>query len=319
MAVRSPAEKSAWIATKSFGQVKTKDSSALVNDALQLFYERHVPAAATTPMGKTRNIILQTLLIVFILAGLGYLSRHRLVTLWERWMEEPEPPAISVTNFLNQPPTNLNTNGATNVNSPANVNVNAAPAVLPAEFNLDVPFTTQSPYARWTEQDEESCEEAAALIVHYYWQNKTFTQPVATQELQTIVDYEMRTFGFYKDTTAEQTAEFIRGLWGYKKVVVTYDFILDDIKKEVAQGRPVILPTAGRMLGNPNFKSPGPLYHMLVVRGWTKRMITTNDPGPRKGEGYQYSPDVLLNAIHDWNGGDVDTGRKVMIVVWPNE
>jgi len=48
--------------------------------------------------------------------------------------------------------------------------------------------------------------------------------------------------------------------------------------------------------------------------------VVTNDPGTRKGEEYQYAPDVLLNAIHDWNGsGDtIEEGRKAMIVVYPN-
>jgi hypothetical protein len=55
---------------------------------------------------------------------------------------------------------------------------------------------------------------------------------------------------------------------------------------------------------------------MLVVRGWTKEgMIITNDPGTKRGEGYLYEPDVLINAVHDWSGGDVENGRKAMIVV----
>lgn len=264
---------------------------------------------------KTRFIIFNTVLILFILAGLGIIFRHRIVDLWEGWMAEPTPAPVSVTNFLNSASTNVNTN--------VNINVEPEPEpeviIIPNEFNLDVPFTTQSPYAEWTEQDNESCEEAAALIVHYYWQNKTFTKEIAKQELQAIVDFENGYFGFYKDTTAEQTAEFIKEFWGYQRVDVIYDITVEDIKKEVVQGRPVILPSAGRMLGNPNFRSPGPLYHMLVVRGWTQDMIITNDPGTRKGEEYQYAPDVLYNSIHDWNGGDVENGRKVMIVIWPND
>lgn len=227
-------------------------------------------------------------------------------------MTEPAPEAVTYRQLSNSR-ANQNTNTA------ANANIEPAPVTIPAEFNLAVPFTTQSPFAEWTEQDNESCEEAAALIVHYYWQEKTFTKEIAKQEIQAVVDFENEHFGFYKDTTAEQTAEFIKLLWGYKKVEVQYDISIDDIKREVAQGRPVIVPSAGRMLGNPNFKAPGPIYHMLVVRGWTKDMIITNDPGTRKGEGYQYKPEVLYNAIHDWNGGDVDNGRKAMIVVWPNE
>jgi len=261
---------------------------------------------------KLRPIFLNLFLIFLILVGLAYLGRHRIASLWEDWMSEPAPDPISYQDIINRRAAN-NTN----------LNTNAPPAPepvidIPPEFNLDVPFTTQSPYAEWTEQDNESCEEAAALIVHYYWQNKTFTKDIAKQELQSLVDYQNEHYGDYKDTDAEETAQLIRDIWGYEKVVVTYDITVEDIKKEVVQGRPVILPTAGRMLGNPNFRSPGPIYHMLAVRGWTEDMIITNDPGTRKGEEYQYTQDVLYNAIHDWNGGEVDSGRKAMIVVWPN-
>jgi hypothetical protein len=265
---------------------------------------------------KTRVLIVNIIMIAFIIAGLGYLGRHRIFNLWEQWMRDPEPEPVTIGQMFNQ---NKNSS-VVNQNGNNNSNLNSAPVVIPDEFNLAIPFTTQSPDAKWTEQDEESCEEAAALIVHYYWLDKAFTKDIAEKELQTIVDFENEHYGKYKDTTAEETAQFIKDLWGYQRVDVKYDVTVEDIKREVAQGRPVIVPTAGRMLGNPNFKNPGPPYHMLVVRGWTKNMIITNDPGTRKGEGYQYKPEVLFNAIHDWTGS-VDTiteGRKAMIVVWPN-
>lgn len=261
---------------------------------------------------KTRHLFLNTILILIILAGLGYFSRHRIVSLWEEWMAEPTPEPITVTEIFQR---NIN---HTNTDTNSNVNEQPTEIEIPEEFNLAVPFTTQSPYASWTEQDNESCEEAAALMVHYYWQDKTFTKEIAKQELQVLVDFQNEHYGAYKDTDAEETAQLIKDIWGYERVDVKYDITIDDIKKEVAQGRPVILPAAGRMLGNPNFRRPGPLYHMLVVRGWTENRIITNDPGTRKGEEYQYEPEVLYNAIHDWNDGDVDNGRKAMIVIWPN-
>ncbi|MFA5051631.1 MAG: C39 family peptidase [Patescibacteria group bacterium] len=261
---------------------------------------------------KNKILLLNILMVVIIMAGLGYMGRHRLATAWHEWLTEPEPVPLTYDQIINE---RINQNANLLVNQNA---ANPPAVVIPSEMNLAVPFTTQAPLVNWDEQHEESCEEAAALIVHYYWQKKTFTPELANTELQTIVDYENQTLGFYKDTTAEETAQFIRGLWGYDKVEVKYDITLDDIKAEVAEGRPVIVPTAGRKLGNPNFKQPGPLYHMIVIRGWTDDMIITNDPGTRKGEGYQYSPEVIMNAIHDWNNGDVDNGRSAMIVVWPN-
>lgn len=252
-------------------------------------------------------------LILLALAGLFYFGRHKAADWWKDLTKEPLPEPTPLENINSQ--TNLNEN----INSTVNENVNRAPVSLPAEFNLAVPFTTQSPFAGWSEQDNESCEEAAILTVHYYWQKKTFTKQIAKDELQKIVDYEMANLGFYKDTDAEETAQLAKDMWGYERVDVILDPTLEEIKQQVYAGRPVILPTAGRELHNPNFKSPGPIYHMVVVRGWTKSMIITNDPGTRKGENYQYSPDILMNAIHDWNNGDIMNGQKAMIVIYPNE
>jgi hypothetical protein len=188
--------------------------------------------------------------------------------------------------------------------------------VLPAEFNLAVPFTSQAPFAVWDEIHEDACEEASVMMIDAFFTNRNFTAQSADDEIFSIVDWETKTFGYWLDTTAEETAQILREKYGYQNVRVVYDIGINDIKREVAMGRPVILPAAGQLLGNIYFQQPGPLYHMLVVRGWTKEgMIITNDPGTKRGEGYLYEPDVLINAVHDWSGGDVENGRKAMIVV----
>lgn len=186
---------------------------------------------------------------------------------------------------------------------------------LPAEINLKVPFTPQAPHANWELPYGEACEEASALMVHYFFEKKTFTKESADKEIKKLVDFQTKKYGFYKDSTADETARFIKDYLKYKKVRVL-PAAIDAIKQELAAGRPVIIPAAGRQLGNPNFRRPGPLYHMLVVKGYTKDgKFITNDPGTRNGANYVYDQKVLMNAIHDWNGGDVNNGKKVIIVV----
>jgi hypothetical protein len=72
-----------------------------------------------------------------------------------------------------------------------------------------------------------------------------------------------------------------------------------------------------RLLGNPNFTSPGPLYHNLVLVGYDGDNIITNDPGTKRGEGYVYNINILYNAIHDFPGKpeDIESGKKAMIVL----
>lgn len=187
---------------------------------------------------------------------------------------------------------------------------------LPVEFNLAVPFTSQAPFEKWDLPYKEACEEASILMVDAFYKKQKLTKKLSDEEIKKLVEWQKTRLGHFEDTNVEETARIMREYYGYKDVRVVYDITIDDIKREVAQGRPVILPAAGRLLGNKYFRQPGPLYHMLVVRGWTKKgLIITNDPGTKRGEGYLYKPDVLMKAVHDLNEGDVYKGRKAMIVV----
>lgn len=190
---------------------------------------------------------------------------------------------------------------------------------LPSEANLDVPFTTQAPYQNWDYPYQEACEEASIIMADAFYRGKSgkISDEDAKRAIDAIVAYENKTLGFYKDTDAEQTAEVIKGYFGYEDVLVRPVKSADDIRRVVANGYPVILPAAGKLLKNPNFRNGGPLYHMLVVKGYTKDRFITNDPGTRRGADYTYAVDVLMNAIHDWNGGDVTNGAKLMIVILP--
>lgn len=187
---------------------------------------------------------------------------------------------------------------------------------LPNSINLAVPFTSQAPHANWDLPYKETCEEASLLMVARYKKGELISSPEdADREILKLVEFQNNYFGDYKDTTAEQTAEIARKFYGFKNTEVIYDFSIEDIKKALAAGNPVIVPAAGRQLGNPYFRRPGPLYHMLVIRGYTADQFITNDPGTKRGEEFVYKYGDLLNAVHDWNGGEVDSGQKVMIVV----
>lgn len=196
-----------------------------------------------------------------------------------------------------------------------------APAPKPSAEgkNLAVPFMSQAPHANWELPYQEACEEASLIMVHAYLSGiKAFTPDESDRQILAMVAWENGRFGYYEDTTAEETAEIAREYYGHEGArAVSIDSIAD-VKKEIDKGNAVILPAAGRMLGNPNFTGEGPLYHMLVAKGYTiDGQIITNDPGTRRGADFLYPEDRLWDAIHDWNGGDVANGRKVMVVVEP--
>jgi hypothetical protein len=158
-------------------------------------------------------------------------------------------------------------------------------------------------------------------MVAYYLLGKKLTKEIAEQEIQSLVEFENKKLGYYKDTPAQETADIISEFYSLPKIgkelKVVYDFEAQDLKKYLAQGFPIIVPAAGRDLGNPYFTPPGPLYHNLVLVGYDGDTIITNDPGTKRGESYEYNIDVLYNAIHDFPGTpeDIKQGRRAMIVV----
>lgn len=182
-------------------------------------------------------------------------------------------------------------------------------------FNLAVPFMSQAPLGEWDELHNEACEEASALMVKAFLEGEASISPEdAERRILDLAAYEERTLGSSLDTTAEQTVSFMRGHLGLASAKAVTISSLDDVRSYVATGVPVILPAYGKALGNPYFRGEGPLYHMLVVKGFKDDLIIVNDPGTKRGEDFVYDAETLWAAVHDWNGGDVQNGAKVMIV-----
>jgi len=73
----------------------------------------------------------------------------------------------------------------------------------------------------------------------------------------------------------------------------------NDIKKILSEGYIIIAPTYGQKLNNPHFTPPGPVYHMLVIKGYDSENFITNDPGIWQGKNFIYSYDNLFNSICD--------------------
>ncbi|MBI2484542.1 C39 family peptidase [Candidatus Uhrbacteria bacterium] len=200
---------------------------------------------------------------------------------------------------------------------------------VPAQVNLAVPFASQAPYGVWDEVHEDTCEEAAILMVDRYYKGErgTLDAEGVEKELQALVAFENKTFGFFEDTTARETAELVRLFYQYPKVELIVEPTAEDIKAHVRAGRPVVLPTAGRILANPYFSGAGPKYHMIVVKGYTEDGFIVNDPGTKRGADWLYDTDHLMRSIHDWevpegienHPADIPKEKKVAIVIYDTE
>lgn len=191
---------------------------------------------------------------------------------------------------------------------------------LPARVNLDVPFTSQAPYSDWSMPYQEACEEASISMVDQFYRGLSgvIIPADAKKLIDGIVAFEQKTIGDYKDTSAQQTADIMKGYFGYTDIrVVPYSEL--NMRRAIANGFPVIVPADGKKLPNPNFRNGGPPYHMIVVKGYLANRWITNDPGTRNGKDFTYTFAELANAVHDWNGGDVMHGAAVMLVALPKE
>lgn len=267
--------------------------------------------------GKIKKIF--TLVAIISLLGMiGYQIFPSLLDVFQKKIENKEEKNNNETIVNNQQLATNNQQSLTNSSPFRNQENEVRKEIeLKKEIDLDVPFTPQAPYAVWDELHNEACEEAALVMVHYFFKGKELTKEIMEKEIQDLVDWQIKNWGEHKDLTLEEVGKLAKDYYGWQKIKIQDKITIEDIKKEISLGNPVIIPAAGRQLGNPYYRQPGPYYHMLVVRGYTKNKIITNDPGTKRGENYSYNEEVIYNAIHDWPGEDKDIldGAKKMLVI----
>jgi uncharacterized protein YvpB len=190
--------------------------------------------------------------------------------------------------------------------SPETANENQAittPAqTLPSNYLIEMDFATQAPEGDWSEPWQNACEEASIIIVHHYLSGTTLNKSIMKNEILEMVNWQIESWGGHGDLTSEKTIELANHFYEYESEVI-YDYDVKTIKSYVAKGIPVVIPTDGKKLKNPNFRNGGPEYHMLVVKGFDSDEFITNDPGTRKGEGYKYKYQTILDSVKNPKGG----------------
>lgn len=169
---------------------------------------------------------------------------------------------------------------------------------------LGVPFLSQAPSANWKDPIfQNGCEEASVLMANAWILGAGgWSASEGDNAIRKISEFEKKSFGHSLDTNAQKTAEFANAYFGVKNFLALKISNKAEIIEQLEDGKLVIVPAFGRKLGNPNFTSPGPITHMLVILGYDveKKEFITNDPGTRKGKNYRYREDVLWDAIWDY-------------------
>jgi len=186
-------------------------------------------------------------------------------------------------------------------------------------INLAVPFTSQAPTANWDQPFQDACEEASLLMVDYYYRNKEMPSKEAVEDIFIkMIDWQEEFMNGDYDITIEETGQLAKGFFGYDSKIIT-DLTATKIRNLLREGFPVIVPANGHILINHNFTGDGPLYHMLVVKGFVDDKFITNDPGTRNGADFIYTEANLMNAIADWDNEKALTiGSKVGLILIDN-
>lgn len=204
--------------------------------------------------------------------------------------------------------------------------VSPTPTPTPIKLSrseLTVPFTSQSPFAQWSDpRQQDACEEASALMAMKWVRNLSIKdKQSALDEIFDIVNFESKNYGNFHDTSAKDTVERIfKGYYKYNNAKAIEVNSYDDIIDQLQNGNLAITPMNGQDLNNPHFTGRGPERHMVVIIGFDRgtQEFITNDPGIREGQNYRYNFDLFFNAIRDYLTGDhvlIEKTQKNMIVV----
>lgn len=187
------------------------------------------------------------------------------------------------------------------------------PLPIPESYILSVPYTVQAPFAKWSIH-EESCEEAAILMNHHYLLGEravVIDQYQADADLLKLRTWQITNWGPEKDLNMYEVGKLASGYYGYSYEVME-DITVEDIKREISEEKPVLVPVMTHSLLNPHYGREN-TYHILVITGYDVNGVITNDAGIKEGQNYRYTWDVLFGAI-DAQTSKMGQGRDLLVI-----
>jgi len=242
--------------------------------------------------------VLALLVVLVALGGAGY-SGYRVWRHFQPAAAQPTPRTAVVISAPTATP-----------ELPATPTAPPTPTPLPPSVFIKVPYTSQFPYAgQWLGDNPhlEYCEAAALLMMADYYKGDARDRiPPAEADagMGHIVDTERRTFPGVKDLPLTSVGTVGNQMFGLRPTVAPAD--LDSIERQLAAGRPVIIPVMTRLPNGvalaPTYGS-GTVYHVILITGYdtAKGVLYTNDAGISAGHNYAYKWDILSAAMDSAN------------------
>lgn len=173
-------------------------------------------------------------------------------------------------------------------------------------IKLNVPYTSEIPTGSWVAPWNNACEEASIVMINsYYFGNSSMTKSTAIESMKPLFTIENKIFGSNADTDATRTARLINEYTDFTATIKTNP-TLEEIKKEIDNGNPVITFHYAKDLPNKNhrWRVGGSYYHVMALIGYDdeKKEFIFNDSGdPITGGGYRYTYDAIMKSLHDFD------------------
>ncbi len=187
---------------------------------------------------------------------------------------------------------------------------------LPPAVTIAAPFYPQAPDGKWVLPRAQACSEANIILAAYYLKNKSLTKEQFKKEVIELTKIQQKAFGTYIEIPLHDLKSlydtFYGDVWSTR---ILENPTLDDIKAQLAQGKLIIVPTAGRMLNNPHFFGDGPRFHTILIRWYDDRYFYTNEVWMMNGENFAYPQDVIMNAMHDLVKWDITQWAKRVLII----
>ncbi|KKR20856.1 MAG: hypothetical protein UT50_C0015G0009 [Candidatus Moranbacteria bacterium GW2011_GWA2_39_41] len=263
-----------------------------------------------------KNKFIAGFLVVLSLLGVGYLLAM--------FLDRPMISPVSISSDNAMSPEVSSNQPAQAIGSSQSV-ATTSTVEIKNTILLDVPFIVQAPFGNWSNPIfQNACEEASiAMAMSWVKGVKTVSAFAARKQILDIADFEDANFGYNTDTNVYDVAKIFQRYFQYQAVAIKEGIVVDDIKQALQNGQLIIVPAFGQALNNPNYTTPGPVEHMLVVVGYdpVTHEFITNDPGTRKGGGYRYGEELFFNAIWSYPSGPASVSipigvrKKAMLVV----
>jgi len=190
----------------------------------------------------------------------------------------------------------------------------------PAKTNINVPFTSQSPNGDWSEPWQNACEETSIYMVSSFYANDPIKRDQAVLKIKEILKVKNENIKVSKDESLATISQLIVDLNLPWTTQLVSDPTKDDLRNELAAGRPIIVPVYAPTLKNPHYDAVSPDYHVLVLTGYDDAdgVFIVNDPGTKDGEGLRFPYDTFMTAIHDLDPKNFAAGKKAVLFTKEN-